>query len=147
MRPEGLPLWKSVSSLCRGHANLLCIVPIFRMSLRRGHFRLERFATRRRTNELCSDGGFQDAASIGRPRVQRRSPSWGWTWRNIRQPTKLAHHRHLPFESQPRTAATILTPAPCIADRVFGHSSNRLALGYFRYQRGVIPSLNGQSIT
>ena len=29
MRPVGLPLRESVSSLCRGHANLLCIVPIF----------------------------------------------------------------------------------------------------------------------
>ena len=57
MRPEGLPLWKSVSSLCRGHANLLCIVPIFRMSLRRGHCTVGKFLARQHTNKLCSNGG------------------------------------------------------------------------------------------
>ena len=47
LRPEGLPLWKSASSLRRGHANLPSIVPIFCPSLRSGYLTLRTFATRR----------------------------------------------------------------------------------------------------
>jgi len=68
LRLEGFPLWKSVSSLCRGHANLLCIAPDFRMSLRKGRVTSERFATLQHTTN-CVWMAVSMWASIRRPHL------------------------------------------------------------------------------
>lgn len=52
---KNIETWRS----CRGHPDLLCIVPIFHMSLQRGHLTLETFVTHQHTSKLHSNHGFQ----------------------------------------------------------------------------------------
>ena len=80
MRPEGLPLWKSVSSLCRGHANLLCIVPIFRMSLRRGHLVTVSKRGHGQKSDLFPDGGFDRDLYQDFPHRGLPSATWCHLW-------------------------------------------------------------------